>query len=186
MEPIADKPSRRALADHTHPFQRGGGLHPADYLYAPQHSCIVRQLLANTPIRIVATPPQHVRRDDRADLCQVHHRSFQCPSPRACSTGARVTAQWSPLLTNQVGEHWRIIRIRFSVGEAFIRPTIYMRRSSPASCGSFWPTRRSASSRPLHSTSVVMTERTYAKFITDHSNALPPVHARHRLTDRRE
>jgi hypothetical protein len=100
--------------------------------------------------------------------------------------GARVTAQWSPLLTNRVGEHWRIIRIRFSVGEAFIRPTIYMRRSIPASCGSFWPTRRSASSRPLHSTSVVMTERTYAKFITDHSNALPPVHARHRLTDRRE
>lgn len=38
----------------------------------------------------------------------------------------------------------------------------------------------------LHSTSVVMTERTYAKFITDHSKALPPVHARHRLTDRRE
>jgi integrase len=46
-------------SDHRHPFARAvkaAGLDPAEVtIYALRHSSIVRQLLANTPIRVVAT-----------------------------------------------------------------------------------------------------------------------------------
>jgi integrase len=46
-------------SDHRHPFKRAvtrAGLDPAEVtIYALRHSSIVRQLLANTPIRVVAT-----------------------------------------------------------------------------------------------------------------------------------
>jgi hypothetical protein len=46
-------------SDHRHPFQRAvdaAGLDPAEVtIYALRHSSIVRQLLANTPIRVVAS-----------------------------------------------------------------------------------------------------------------------------------
>jgi integrase len=45
--------------DHRHPFERAvkaAGLNPVEVtIYALRHSSIVRQLLANTPIRVVAT-----------------------------------------------------------------------------------------------------------------------------------
>jgi integrase len=66
----ADRPSEASLlikpsgeswrhSDHRHPFKRAvtrAGLDPAEVtIYALRHSSIVRQLLANTPIRVVAS-----------------------------------------------------------------------------------------------------------------------------------
>jgi len=85
--PLLTKPSGELWrhSDHRHPFERAvtrAGLDPAEVtIYALRHSSIVRQLLANTPIRVDCDPPRHVGRDDRADLFQVHHRSLRCPVP---------------------------------------------------------------------------------------------------------
>jgi integrase len=59
--PLLTKPSGEPWrhSDHRHPFERAvirAGLDPAGVsIYALRHSSIVRQLLANTPIRVVAT-----------------------------------------------------------------------------------------------------------------------------------
>lgn len=59
--PLLTKPSGELWrhSDHRHPFERAvtrAGLDPAEVtIYALRHSSIVRQLLANTPIRVVAT-----------------------------------------------------------------------------------------------------------------------------------
>jgi integrase len=59
--PLLTKPSgdQWRSFDHRHPFARAvatAGLDPAEVtIYALRHSSIVRQLLANTPIRVVAT-----------------------------------------------------------------------------------------------------------------------------------
>jgi integrase len=59
--PLLTRPGSEAWrpSDHRHPFARavkGAGLDPAVVtIYALRHSSIVRQLLANTPIRVVAT-----------------------------------------------------------------------------------------------------------------------------------
>jgi integrase len=59
--PLLTKPSGKPWrhSDHRHPFKRAvkmAGLDPAEVtIYALRHSSIVRQLLANTPIRVVAT-----------------------------------------------------------------------------------------------------------------------------------
>jgi integrase len=59
--PLLTKPSgdHWRSSDHRHPFARAvatAGLDPAEVtMYALRHSSIVRQLLANTPIRVVAT-----------------------------------------------------------------------------------------------------------------------------------
>ena len=59
--PLLTKPSGALWrhSDHRHPFRRAvkaAGLDPAEVtIYALRHSSIVRQLLANTPIRVVAT-----------------------------------------------------------------------------------------------------------------------------------
>jgi integrase len=59
--PLLTKPSGDLWrsSDHRHPFARAvatAGLDPAEVtIYALRHSSIVRQLLANTPIRVVAT-----------------------------------------------------------------------------------------------------------------------------------
>jgi integrase len=59
--PLLTKPSgdQWRSSDHRHPFARAvatAGLDPAEVtIYALRHSSIVRQLLANTPIRVVAT-----------------------------------------------------------------------------------------------------------------------------------
>jgi integrase len=59
--PLLTKPSGELWrhSDHRHPFERAvtrAGLDPTEVtIYALRHSSIVRQLLANTPIRVVAT-----------------------------------------------------------------------------------------------------------------------------------
>jgi integrase len=59
--PLLTKPNGELWrhSDHRHPFERAvtlAGLNPAEVtIYALRHSSIVRQLLANTPIRVVAT-----------------------------------------------------------------------------------------------------------------------------------
>jgi integrase len=59
--PLLTKPNGELWrpSDHRHPFARAvtsAGLDPAEVtIYALRHSSIVRQLLANTPIRVVAT-----------------------------------------------------------------------------------------------------------------------------------
>ena len=59
--PLLTKPNGEPWrhSDHRHPFERAvtrAGLDPAEVtIYALRHSSIVRQLLANTPIRVVAT-----------------------------------------------------------------------------------------------------------------------------------
>jgi integrase len=59
--PLLTKPSGEHWrhSDHRHPFDRAvtrAGLDPGEVtIYALRHSSIVRQLLANTPIRVVAT-----------------------------------------------------------------------------------------------------------------------------------
>ncbi len=59
--PLLTKPNGKHWrpSDHRHPFERAvirAGLDPAEVtIYALRHSNIVRQLLANTPIRVVAT-----------------------------------------------------------------------------------------------------------------------------------
>jgi integrase len=59
--PLLTKPSGELWrhSDHRHPFDRAvtrAGLDPAEVtIYALRHSSIVRQLLANMPIRVVAT-----------------------------------------------------------------------------------------------------------------------------------
>jgi hypothetical protein len=59
--PLLTKPSGEPWrhSDHRHPFGRAvtrAGLDPAEVtIYALRHSSIVRQLLANMPIRVVAT-----------------------------------------------------------------------------------------------------------------------------------
>jgi len=59
--PLLTKPNGEPWrhSDHRHPFERAvtrAGLDPCEVtLYALRHSSIVRQLLASTPIRVVAT-----------------------------------------------------------------------------------------------------------------------------------
>jgi integrase len=59
--PLLTKPNGEFWrhSDHRHPFERAvtrAGLNPAEVtIYALRHSSIVRQLLASTPIRVVAT-----------------------------------------------------------------------------------------------------------------------------------
>ena len=59
--PLLTKPSGELWRppDHRHPFERAvtrAGLDPAEVtIYALRHSSIVRQILANMPIRVVAT-----------------------------------------------------------------------------------------------------------------------------------
>jgi integrase len=59
--PLLTKPNGELWrhSDHRHPFERAvtlAGLNPAEVtIYALRHSSIVRQLLASTPIRVVAT-----------------------------------------------------------------------------------------------------------------------------------
>ena len=83
--PLLTKPSdeRWKQSDHSRLFRRavvGAALDPGEVtLYALRHSSIVRDLLANVPVRIVATKHDTSISHDRTKLQQIYRRPCGYP-----------------------------------------------------------------------------------------------------------
>ena len=68
------------------------GADPDATMYALRHSSIVRMLMANVPIRLVASLHNTSVQDDREELFEVHYRALRrCLAPRTIA--ARVASR---------------------------------------------------------------------------------------------